>query len=680
MTRLSSFERALPYLYGTRQQLGIVTLVLPDGATETWTPANSQDYAFEDAWIQERKIQILKKSGGPPIELRVFRVTREPDRHTAAVMVLERAGESWGVRIPDAELPRAFRDYPVRTANFLPINFIIDAKFSVDQERSKILMDDLDKRLIKQALKAAAITLKIACQNQWISHHWLAKASEPSTGFDPEDAVERQWWHDALSNFARDAAALPVVQTSAGLLPALIAGSGRTADFVFPRLLPTSPTVETTIARLWPLVEATREIDPPILSLASDWTSLAEGWGSLGLQISLVSVKQLGAVVKKGAVRMDQLPVAMAPNQWLADYIDIVGECWQHRNGVDQTVLEGLLPNQNGLLCSAHMLRRDARVSEEIKDICFGIGLDLRAELLTKKLLESAGADGLQYLASTLAKAVPQEGTEVSAIEQGIAQLDKILPVDGKFTEKLRSGLDGCIQLIGHLHRTKGEQGESYGKRLPFVAEDFSIVRWSKERMMMAPKAIWHVDAQPFCAAYPENRLLIVDYVGTELPGGADVVAPLVSWGICFADPLTRVPAELKERRLAAMAIDSSAVDGVTVAGEEFVQIALLQPEVLNRCQEGPDEARALLGLAICYMARHDRTWRETRNVKGRKGGEDKELQIRGSLWLADLSVRAWVPVPGDDGKYTKAVASQATLQYLINSAWLLDNDDGIAL
>jgi len=245
-----AFKRALPYLYGTRQQLGIVTLVLPDGATETWTPANSQDYAFEDAWIQERKIQILKKSGGPPIELRVFRVTREPDRHTAAVMVLERAGESWGVRIPDAELPRAFRDYPVRTANFLPINFIIDAKFSVDQERSKILMDDLDKRLIKQALKAAAITLKIACQNQWISHHWLAKASEPSTGFDPEDAVERQWWHDALSNFARDAAALPVVQTSAGLLPALIAGSGRTADFVFPRLLPTSPTVETTIERV----------------------------------------------------------------------------------------------------------------------------------------------------------------------------------------------------------------------------------------------------------------------------------------------------------------------------------------------------------------------------------------------------------------------------------------------
>lgn len=370
----------------------------------------------------------------------------------------------------------------------------------------------------------------------------------------------------------------------------------------------------------------------------------------------------------------------MPPGQWLAEYVDVVGECWQQRNGIDQTVLEGLLPNQNGLLCSASSLRRDGGVSEGIKDICCGIGLDLRAELLTGGLPGSGGAGELQHLASTLAKAVPQEASEESAIEQCIAQLEKILPADGKFTEKQRSGLNGSIRLITHLEGTKGEKGESYGKRLPLVTEDLSVVRWSKERMLMAPKTKWHVDAQPFSAAYPEGRLLVADYAGTEFSGKVDVLAPLVAWGICFAEPLMRVPAELKDRRLAALAVDPSAADGVTVASEELVQIALLQPEVLNRCQEGPDEARALLGLAICYMARHDRTWREIRKVKGRKGGEDRELEIRGALWLADLAIRAWVPVPSDDGKFTKAVASQATLQDLIEPAWLPGNDDGIAL
>jgi len=681
-----AFRRALPYLYGTRQQLGIVTIALPDGAKETWTPTKSKEYQIEEAWIQERNVQVLRTSGVAASELRVVRVTHEPDRHAAAVVVLERAGETWRVKVPEVELPRAFRDYPVRAATFLPINFVIDAKFSVDQERSRILMDESDKSLIKQSLKAATGALKVACREQWVSRHWLVKAANPATGFVSDDAAESQWWQEALSDFARDAAIMPIVETSAGCLPAL-SETGSFADFVFPRLLPTSPAEETTIARLWPLVEAAQGLYPPILSLASDWTLLAEGWSGLGLQMSLVSVKQLGTEVKKlgaeekgKATRIEQLTVDMAPSQWLAEFIDIVGECWQRRDGIDQTVLEGLFPNQNGLLCSALSLHRDGGISEEIKNICCGIGLDLRAGLLTKELLESRHDGELQYLASTLAKAIPRELTEEMAIGQCVAQLEKILPADSKFTEKQRSGLNGSIQLIAYLRRTKNENGEGYGKRLPLVTEDLSITRWSKERMLMAPKEKWHKDAQPFSAAYPEGRLLVADYAGTELSGKIDVLAALVAWGICFADPLTRGPVELKDRRLKVLAIDPSSADGVTVSGEELVQIALLQPEVLNRCQEGPDEARALLGLAICYMARHDHTWRQVRRVKGRKGGDDKELEIRGALWLADLAIRAWVPVPMDESKFTKAAASQATLQNLIVPAWLPGNDDGIAL
>lgn len=42
-----AFRRALPYLYGTRPLLGTVTLTLPDGAVEKWTPATASKHVFD---------------------------------------------------------------------------------------------------------------------------------------------------------------------------------------------------------------------------------------------------------------------------------------------------------------------------------------------------------------------------------------------------------------------------------------------------------------------------------------------------------------------------------------------------------------------------------------------------------------------------------------------------------
>jgi hypothetical protein len=689
-----AFRRALPYLYGTRQQLGTVVLEGQDGVAETWTPTGDREYAAEGAWIQERTVRVARTPKPEPVELRVLRVNHEPERLTASVVVLERGAEVWRVKTPDPDLPRVFRDYPVRTATFLPINCILDGKFSVDQERSKVLMDEPDKALFTEALKAAATMVKIGCKEEWEMRHWLTKAAKPATSFDSENVSEKAWWQSALAVFAKDVASLPVVETRNGCIPALrFDPAARRADFVFPRLLSSSPTDETTIERLWPLMDSCCELEPPILALACDWSLLADGWAGLGLQVSRVCVKDLGALVKKKVSRADDLLVKEFPIKWLAGYIDVVGECWQRRKGVDETVLDGLLPNQNGMLCTGSSLRRDAGVSKEIKDICSEIGLDLRAVLLTKELAcdrnqtqqlattEPADeTNQFQYLVTTLAKAVPHEASEDFATEQCIARLDHLLPMDGKFVEKQRSGLGGSIKLISHLHQTRRENGETYCKRLPLLTKDLSVVRWSKERMLMSPPVKWNTAAQRFSNAYPESRLLAAEYAGDSAAGLGDVVAALVTWGICFADPFTTVKVDLKDRRLLTLAVNSGAADGVTVFGEESAQIALLQPEVLNHCQEGPEEARSLLGLAVCYMATRDRSWRTVRRVKGRKEREDIELDIRGALWIADLCIRAWVPVEGDDGKFTKAVANHATLQCLIDSSWLPGNDDGIAL
>jgi hypothetical protein len=675
-----AFRRALPYLFATRKQLGPVILLLPDRSKEIWTPNEEQIYECEGGWVQERRIEIVRTPDNLTTVFRVLRITKQPTHSAGAVVVLRQVEQGWQVCIPNVELPRVFREYPIRTATFLPINFVLDGKFSVDQERSRILMDDADKQFFKEALSAAAIALKLSCKEKWGSRHWLAKSALTNNGFDSENSAEKNWWKGTLEEFARDAASLPIVETKKGCISA-VAGSGdRIADFIVPRLLPTSTSNETTIARLWPLIESTRECDPPLESLAEDWSLLAEGWSSLGLQLNRISVKDLGVAARQKAKRIDQLQVDLSPVEWLARYIDIVGECWKQRDGVDLSVLQGLLPNQNGALCSPEDLKRDAGVSKELKDISFKVGLDIRAYLLSAELYQVPNFREFLNLSIALNNAVPQQITEEAALEEVMAHTGKQLPVDSKFTEKQKNVLEGSVKLLDHVFQTKGESGNTYAKRFPFLTEDLSISHWSKDRMLMSPKSKWHPDARPFAMAYPEGRMLVEVYGGNE--SNPDVIPALIIWGICYGDPLVRhaIAADLKGPRLAALAHNPATAEGITVTGNSFVQIALLQPEVLNRCQEGRKEAQALLGLALCYMARHDSSWQDKRSVTGRKGGEDKELILHGALWLADLTYRAWVPVPTEDDKFTKTVASQTTLKDLIEPAWLAGNDPAIAL
>jgi hypothetical protein len=113
--------------------------------------------------------------------------------------------------------------------------------------------------------------------------------------------------------------------------------------------------------------------------------------------------------------------------------------------------------------------------------------------------------------------------------------------------------------------------------------------------MMMAPVCNWHESARPFCNAYPPHRIAADLYAGDnghkKLP---DVIPALIAFGIAIADPITiDVPVELKGPRLNAITLEDA--EGIVVGNEHFSQIALLQPEVLTRCQEGVDEARSLL-------------------------------------------------------------------------------------
>jgi len=159
--------------------------------------------------------------------------------------------------VPDAPAPRVYREYPLRGSSFLPINFILNGKFAADQERARLLMNEEDKALIDEGFAAALVGVRYAFASAWQAAHLLARACPAKQGFDPTDAGERAWWSERLASFARELSLLPIVECTSQSLPASDP-EGPYADFVIPRLLPTSANDESTVDRMWPLAELRR--------------------------------------------------------------------------------------------------------------------------------------------------------------------------------------------------------------------------------------------------------------------------------------------------------------------------------------------------------------------------------------------------------------------------------------
>ena len=179
-----ALTRALPYLYGTRPTLGRIEIESEDGCIEIWSSDPLASQSFREGYLQCRSITI-ERSRAPTRKLDVFRFMTTPEAHAAALLAVEHVGGAPTVLVPDLQTPRVFRDYPLRGATFVPLNFILDGKFEPDQERSGLLMGDKDKALLQDALNAAVLGVRYALERCWSGMHLLASTRVPSTVFDP---------------------------------------------------------------------------------------------------------------------------------------------------------------------------------------------------------------------------------------------------------------------------------------------------------------------------------------------------------------------------------------------------------------------------------------------------------------------------------------------------------------
>jgi hypothetical protein len=477
---LKALKQALPYLYITRLSLGRVEFEEVDDTAEIWMPGRVVRTSIEGGTVEHRAIEI-ERDGIQTSRMFIYRFMSSESTTAGALVLVEQFENRWQVRLPDQDTPRIYREYPLRGSGFLPINFILDGRFDPDQERIKLSMSEGDKRLLENAFTAAVMSVKYAFKEQWINAHLLARAHAPSSGFDPTNATETKWWTEQLASFAERLAKLPIVDCTTQLVPAIVS-EGPFADFVLPRLLPDSTADETTIDRLWPLVAAATNLLPPKKELAHDWTEIAEGWHSLGLEITRVTVSDLAESVRNESNKLDDIYIEGDPIEWLANLIDIVGECWSKRNGIEPSVLAELLPDQNRLLRSPSELQRDGGISTALKDICQNIDQDVRSKLLLGNLEEIATRKELIHLRRALKQALPTSLSEEQVLNEAIKHLSENLPEDEECTNETANLQNGTATFLKYLWSSQGKNATSVARKVPLIASNNHAVRWSHDQ------------------------------------------------------------------------------------------------------------------------------------------------------------------------------------------------------
>jgi len=675
-----NLRRTLPYLFATCPKLGDIVIEEPEHY-ENWRAGAAIVKRNAEPYVFARHVTTLRKDGIVLSEVDVFSFKASEKSRATLITLVHGGDDSPRAHTPDPGFPKLFAKFPVRDTGTRPIPLVINAPFDLPQERDRVLMTDSDCAMIEEGLDVLPQLVSYATRAGWLHAHRLAQIDRLASTDGASQIHESDWWNERLSRAAQTLSELPVIKTAhRGLAPAVVgknSGVDFHADFVLPRFS-LEDSDGPSLDRLWPLAIDAINVDPPERTVADEWNQIAESWQRLGVKVCCLGVAELADSVGGEANLLAQLKVRGEPILWIARLVDLIAEWASSHPAHYSKLLAGLLPDQTGKLRSADDLSRDGDIADELKDLVERIGPQVRSRLLDTGVAEIALANNLAAVRLGLESIVPRVLRPADLIGDAASYLDKHAPDGAKISKDVATLLAGARNLLEYLWRKGGAMEADAARRFPLRALSSTVVRCSKAAVMMGPVAEWPELARPFAEAYPPHRVLDDLYAGAE--GRASLAPALIGWRLAITSPLTEEdPLDLKEHRLASVAMKDQDLVGVSVSNARFSQIALLS-ELIPSAGADRKHATALLGLVLCYIAPTDTAWREAQNVVGRRAAQDVPCSLRRALWLGDLLYRAWLPAEGEGGKAMSVTASAAAIKPLLEALWLTSNDASIEL
>ena len=567
----------------------------------------------------------------------------------------------------------------------MPFNVVLDGHFAPDQERDGIAMHDADKALIDEALSAFPTLVQHAVSSEWCDAHNLARLAVPDRLLSGEnESGEMEWWQEALLRVAEQTAAMSIVKTESGLLPALSHQDGLSVSFLVPAI-DADATECVDYDTLHEIASAIEILKIPSKEVAPSWGAIARQWARIGARVERLGLNELTTLLKDKAHSVDDLPIQGDSFAWLANLFLLAADM-NDQNVRD--LVNGLLPDQYGKFrnTDTEYLYGDGGISDEIKDISSELGEDLRSKLLHNDMAIALAAPGYEnantLIRGLLDKMDEGEYTEPKAIDKVLDSLATRLPHDSEFDDDSGlSALRASARLIAYL---VGCGDDAKVRRCPLLTAADNVVHLTGNQQILAPKLHWPESAQPYAGLYTSRRLLSDRYCDdANLTQALD---ELIAVHLVIAAPLFYGRrAEIEDvNLLREMSRGAQDTAGVTVRDASFGQIAFLATDLVNRCVQDIELAKLLLDFVLNVAAREDQNWRKTGSVLGNRLSERVNLSLSGATWPSELKVRAWIPVrtSDDEGneRITPMSANESHLRELLDPSWLKSNRDAVDL
>ena len=672
---LDRLEEALPYLYATCGIIGRVRIERP-GERICFEPSGLCKHDRDAFVINNIDISITTDDDHTCVT--AVRASRERGRSALLVVLESDEADTQRIRLPSKGFARIFVTFPIAGTDVLPFNVVLDGNFAPLQERDGIAMHADDRVLIDEALSAFPALVQHAVESDWGDAHQLASLDVPNRALSGENENgELDWWQGLILKISKETAAMPIVQTESGLLPALHEQERLAVSFLVPAIdADATECVDYDTAH--EVADAIVGLTLSSKAVAQSWGKVAHKWAKIGVPVKRLGLRELTVWLKDRADSVYDVPVHGDRFTWVARLFLLASDM------KDQNVREmvnGLLPDQYGKFHSTETdyLYKDGEISKEVKDIAYEVGKDIRSQLLHSdmaKALEASGFEDANSLVSDLLdKKDSSEYTESKAIDMVLDCLSERLPHDSEFDDDTGLfALRASARLIVYL---SDSHNETRIRRCPLLTANGNVAHLSGSQQILAPKLSWPGPARPYAGLYTERRLLSDRYCDDDYL--AQALGKLIAMGLVIAAPLFEGRrAEIEDANLLReMSCGEHDIAGVTVRGASFGQIAFLSTDLVNRCAQDPELAKLLLDFVLNVAAREDQSWHETKTVVGSRSGERVILSLYGATWPFELKVRSWIPVerPDEEG-IIPMPASESNLRDILDISWLRNNRD----
>ena len=514
-----------------------------------------------------------------------------------------------------------------------------------------------NRQLLQNSVRDQVRLLGWCAKNKW-------DGIEQMLAFDtrnlPDWVDGDPWFRQLLTELVRKARATPLMPTLSG-------------DWIEPQAAWLPATDEASHAqRLWTLISSWNGAQnrlPRREELAS-WSSNLSNWAKLvsksraQMKESLTITKVAGFVNEARTIeRLQQQLTSGESLSWLVSVLELI------RDAGDTKLFDELklLPNQAGRLRQRSDLRRDDRISDELKDIAEAFDLDIRDELLDKH----AEIDGIVELL------VPYREPDL---------LNRVL---GRVKEKCRDGridslLSPCaIQLFRWIAARPEYADRLDGFPMPTADESNDGVTvlhlepgHKAPRRPLAPLKIWPEAARPFGTLFPRRRILANDFVDND----RDLWRQLEERNYIITSPL------VETRRVVEVFLPDEPLPERDRPGghksTEEVEVSdvacLVEPDIglIDTARKSRKRAKTLIQFLTEFVAVADSRAFEKHTVDCECGDQHNLYR---AAWLVPLHGRRWVPL--DSSGRRSAQASAESLANLLadspETAELLSGDLG---